>query len=218
LQHGHLHATRWQEGGHAAIAVVACGAIASHVAAVVGRRGWAVDVHPLPPLLHNRPERIAAAVEERVGDLRATHAAVAVAYADCGTYGALDELCARLGVPRLRGDTCYDTFAGAERMRELYEQEPGTYVLTDYLALSFDRSVIRELGLDRYPQLREEYFRHYRRVVWLAQHPVPRIRTAAERAAAYLRLPLEILDVGEAGLERELARLVLHPLGVGERP
>jgi Protein of unknown function (DUF1638) len=165
-------------------------------------------VHPLPPLLHNRPERIAAAVEQRVVDLRATHAAVAVAYADCGTYGALDEVCARLGVPRLAGATCYDVFAGAERMRELYAQQPGTYVLTDYLALSFDRSVIRELGLYRYPELREEYFRHYRRVVWLAQHPILRIRTAAERAAAFLRLPLEVVDVGEAGLEHELCRML----------
>src|SRR5688500_20371837 len=101
------------------VAVVACGAIAGHVAEIAARRGWPVDVHPLPPLLHNRPERIAAAVEERVVDLRASHAAVAVAYADCGTYGALDEVCARLGVPRLRGGTCYDVFAGRSEERRV---------------------------------------------------------------------------------------------------
>jgi hypothetical protein len=93
-------------------------------------------------------------------------------------------------------------------MRALLEQEPGTYVLTDYLALSFDRSVIGELGLDRRPELHADYFRHYRRVVWLAQHDAPRVRAAAERAAAYLRLPLEITVVGDAGLEQELAGLV----------
>ena len=175
---------------------------------MVARRGWPVDVHPLPPLLHNRPERIAAAVEERVAALGDAHAAVAVAYADCGTYGALDEVCARLGVPRLRGTTCYDVFAGTEAMRELLEQEPGTYVLTDYLALSFHRSVISELGLDRHPELREDYFRHYRRVVWLAQHPVPRVRAAAESAAAFLRLQLVEIDVGEQGLEREIERII----------
>jgi Protein of unknown function (DUF1638) len=188
--------------------VVACGAIAKHVTQIADRRGWLLDVHPLPPLLHNRPERIAAAVESALVELRGRYRAVAVGFADCGSYGALDEVCARLGVPRLPGAHCYDLFAGAERMRALLAEEPGTYVLTDYLALSFDRSVITELGLDRWPELHEEYFRHYRRVVWLSQHPTPRIRAAAERAAAFLRLPLQELTVGDQLLEAALAELL----------
>ena len=193
------------------VVVVACGAIAQHVTEVVRRRGWPVDVHPLPPLLHNHPERIAGAVEAAIGELADRYATVAVGYADCGSYGALDEVCARLGVARLPGAHCYDVFAGAERLRELLAAEPGTYLLTDYLALSFDRSVVAELGLDRYPELHEEYFRHYRRVVWLAQHPTPRTRAAAERAADYLRLPLEEIEVGDLLLEQALAELVGAP-------
>jgi uncharacterized protein DUF1638 len=189
--------------------VVACGAIARHVAEVAARRGWPVDVHPLPPLLHNRPERIAAEVERAVTRLRRRYARVAVGYADCGTYGALDEVCALLDVARLPGAHCYDVFAGAERFGALLAAEPGTYVLTDYLVTSFTRSVVVELGLDRYPELRDVYFGHYRRVVWLAQHPTPRLRVAAEHAAAQLGLPLETLVVGDALLEEALADLLM---------
>jgi hypothetical protein len=169
-------------------------------------------VHPLPPLLHNRPERIAAAVEDRVRDLRLRYGRVAVGYADCGTYGALDAVCARLDVPRLPGTDCYELFAGTERMRALLEAEPGTYVLTDYLATSFHRSVVVELGLDRYPALRDDYFGHYRRVVWLAQHPGARVRAAAHRAAGVLGLPLEEVVVGDALLEDALEMIGGYPI------
>jgi hypothetical protein len=193
------------------VAVVACGALARHVAEIAARRGWRVDVHPLPPLLHNRPERIAAAVESVFHDLQTRYHAVAVGFADCGTYGALDEVCERLGVRRLRGSHCYEVFAGPDRMRQLLSDEPGTYVLTDFLVRSFQRSVVSELGLDRFPELRDDYFGHYRRAVWLAQQPTPELRTAAQEAAARICLPLEVVIVGDGGLERELAALVNAP-------
>lgn len=136
---------------------------------------------------------------------------VAVGYADCGTYGALDDVCERLGVERLGGSHCYDVFAGAERMRQLLEAEPGTYVLTDFLVRSFRRTVVAELGLDRFPGLRDDYFRHYRRVVWLAQRPDPNLLAAAENAAERLGLPLEIVEVGDALLERELDEVLSRP-------
>jgi hypothetical protein len=193
------------------VGVIACGALAQDVERVAAGRGWPVDVHPLPPLLHNSPHRIAPMVRTLALELRDRYPALAVAYADCGTYGALDAVCAELGLARLGGSHCYDVLAGADRLRALFAREPGTYLLTDFLVRSFARTVVAELGLDRHPELREEYFRHYRRVVWLAQRPTPELTEAADAAARTLGLPLRVVPVGDAGLERQLAQMVSVP-------
>jgi hypothetical protein len=187
------------------VAVLACGALAADVRRTACRRGLDVDVHPLPALLHNRPERIAPAVASELERLRARYDAVAVAYADCGSYGALDAVLD--GVPRLAGAHCYDVLAAPE-VREALEAEPGTYLLTDFLARTFAHTVLRELGLDRHPELRDAYFGHYTRVLWLAQRPTPATRAAAERAAAAIGLPLEVREVGDAALDDALANLI----------
>lgn len=178
------------------------------MAEVVARHGWSVDIHPLPPLLHNHPEQIAVAVEPLVVALSASYDTVAIAYADCGTYGALDAVCARHGVRRLEGLHCYDVYGGADRMRAIFDEQAGTYVLTDFLVRSFRRTVIQELGLDRYPELRAEYFRHYTRVVWLAQDPDDELRALAADAAGALGLPLTELDLGLQGLDASLQELL----------
>lgn len=194
------------------MALVACGAIAAPAAEACSRHTWPVDVHPLPPLLHNQPQRIAGAVEELVVALQERYGRVVVGYADCGTYGALDEVCGRLAVERLPGLHCYDLYAGAPRIEEMLQAQPGTYLLTDFLVKSFSRTVIQELGLDRYPELRADYFRHYTRVVWLVQTRDPaelaELRTLAQAAAERIGLPLEVLPTGLSGLERALEALV----------
>ena len=188
-------------------AVIACGALAADVRRLARTRGWEVDVHPVPALLHNRPERIAPAVRAEVERLSESYERVLVAYADCGTYGKLDEVLEADGILRLPGQHCYDLFA-REEVREALEEEPGTYFLTDFLARTFEHTVLKELGLDRRPELRDDYFGHYRRVLWLAQRPTLGTKLAAERAAAAIGLPLEVREVGNTGLERALESLV----------
>jgi hypothetical protein len=174
-----------------------------------------MDVVPLPPLLHNHPARIAGEVERLVEELTDRYASVAVGYADCGTYGALDAVCERRGLARLEGLHCYDVYGGADRVAAMFESQPGTYVLTDFLVRSFERTVIAELGLDRYPELRDDYFAHYTRMVWLAQQPTEELQALAERAAERIGLPLTVVPTGHTGLERSLEKLLLAGAGAG---
>ncbi len=190
--------------------MIACGALGGHLRQIAARRGWELSIYNLPAILHNAPREIAPAAERLALTLQATGCQVALAYADCGTYGALDELVSRLGLARLPGLHCYDVLAGSERIRATLAAEPGTYLLTDFLVRSFKRSVIEPLGLDRYPELWPDYFGHYRRVVWLAQAQDQGLAEQAEAIAANFGLPLTRIEVGTARLEMALAELIAN--------
>jgi hypothetical protein len=192
----------------APVAVIACGALAGPVREIAARRGWPAEVHSLPAVLHNRPARIAPAVEQLATDLLGRGRRVAVAYADCGSYGALDGLCERLGLARLPGLHCYDVLAGPGRVAALLRAEPGTYLLTDFLVRGWSRLVLAELGLDRHPELWPDYFGHYRRLVWLAQDRDAGLDRAAAAIAASFGLPLTTIRTGTGGLERALGELI----------
>ena len=189
------------------IGVVACGAIATHIASIQEQFGLDLTIYPLPPLLHNSPEKIAREVDSLLNDIEGKHEKCVVAYADCGTYGALDKVIATHKVSRLRGNHCYDVFAGENEIKKIMEATPGTYFLTDFLVKSFHRSVIVELGLDIRPELRDDYFKHYRQVLWLAQDPSEELEAQARSAAELIGLPLVIRIVGEDGLTRQILNL-----------
>lgn len=190
------------------IGVVACGALATHIADIAAQERLDISIYPLPPLLHNRPEKIAGEVDALLSEIKSKHSKCAVAYADCGTYGALDTVIAVHGVKRLGGNHCYDIFAGSKKIEEIMESDAGTYFLTDFLVKSFHRSVMVELGLDKRPELRDDYFKNYSRVIWLVQVHTQELEVLAKQAAASIGLPLEIQNVGYGQLAEQVKELL----------
>jgi hypothetical protein len=185
--------------------VIACGALAHELVAVIRASGWPhMSVQCLPAELHNRPERITEAVRHKIRAARAGFARVFVAYGDCGTGGALDRMLDEEGVERIPGAHCYEFLAGSHAFERLSDEEPGTFYLTDFLLRHFDRLVIRGLGIDRHPHLAAQYFANYRRLVYLAQQPNAERLAAAQEAAERLGLAFESRHTGLTQLARAL--------------
>ncbi len=188
-------------------ALIVCGALAREVLALKDKYGWEAEVLGVPALLHNEPHKLPGAVRERIREARGRFERLVVVYGDCGTGGLLDRMLEREGVERVRGPHCYEMYADGT-FDSLMQEAPGTYFLTDYLVQSFEPLVIEGLGLDRYPQLRDEYFRNYTRCVYLAQTDSAELRAKAHWAAQQIGLPLEIRQVGYGALETRLVALM----------
>ena len=189
--------------------LIACGALAREIAALKRANGWnALEVRCLPAQLHNHPERIAPAVRAVIQANRDHYANVFVVYADCGTGGQLDAVLREEGIERLPGAHCYEFLATSEVFAQLADAEPGTFYLTDFLLRHFERLVIRPLGLDRHPELAGEYFRHYRRLVYLSQAPRAGAIEQAQRIAASFGFDFEHRFTGYGELGTRLAALV----------
>jgi hypothetical protein len=192
-------------------AFIICGALAREVMAIVERHGWAVDVFGIPAIDHMRPERIAPHVAQKFLAIRQRYDRVLVVYGDCGTRGALDEFLARHDLARIDGPHCYEMYGGAQ-FDALLAEEPGTFFLTDFLVRGFRGTIWRGLGLDRYPQLRDDYFQHYRRLVYLTQAQDDGLVAKAREIAVTLQLPLEVRHTGYGLLEQRLIDWMARPV------
>jgi len=194
------------------VLVLACGAIAREVLALIELNDWThVDLRCLPAQLHSRPERIPAAVDAKLTELAGRYERVFVAYADCGTGGALDPVLERHGVERLPGAHCYGFLAGNDAWDAMQDEEPATFYLTDFLARHFDALVVRALKLDTHPELLSLMFGNYRRLVYLAQTDDPELDRRAEEAAEFLGLDYERVRTGYGELVPSLTRFAREP-------
>ena len=199
----------FESGDRPGVLILACGAVAREVLAVIRLNGWThVDVRCLPAKLHSTPQKIAGAVDAKLTEIAGRYDRVFVAYADCGTAGALDAVLARHEVERLPGAHCYGFLAGNDAWDAMQEEEAGTYYLTDFLARHFEALVVRPYKLDVYPDLVQVMFENYKRVVYLAQTDDPALRDRARAAADFLGLAYEERRTGYGELVPSLTRFV----------
>lgn len=194
--------------GGGRILIVACGALAHEIVALRKRNDWQhLDLTCLPAILHNTPDQIPDAVERVVTENRARYDQIFVLYADCGTGGLLEQRCRDLGVQMMPGPHCYAFFQGVTDFLDHSADEFDAFYLTDFLVRQFDAFVWRPLGLDRHPQLRDTYFQHYQKLVYLAQTDQPDLDSKARDIATRMGLTYVRRATGYGQLETELAAL-----------
>lgn len=188
--------------------IIACGALAQELVTILKANDWQhVEIKCLPAKWHNTPEKITPAIAALINDTRGLYESTLVAYGDCGTGGQLDGLLARENIERLPGDHCYSFFAGEDIFAELAEEELGTFYLTDYLAANFERLILQDLGIKDHPELKEMYFGHYTRMLYLAQQPTPELKTLAQEAADALGLTYSYRETGLTPLEQSFKQI-----------
>ena len=183
--------------------VLGCGALVHDMLALIKQNPVleeAITLHCLPAKLHTTPQLIAPEVDRFLAKHAHKYDDIFVAYADCGTVGELDRVLEKYHAQRMPGAHCYEFFSGVETFQTMVDEELGSFFLTDYLVKNFDRLVVQGLGLDRFPELFDEYFKHYKRMIYIAQTQDPKLQQLAAQHAQSFGLEYVYRYVGIEGL------------------
>ncbi|MGJ8545455.1 MAG: DUF1638 domain-containing protein [Sulfitobacter sp.] len=190
------------------ILLIACGALAREILDLKALNGWShLDLTCLPAKYHLYPDKITDAVRSTVEKHRDAYEDIFVVYADCGTGGQLQTACETMGVQMVAGPHCYSFFEGNERFAKTSECEITTFYLTDFLVRQFDAFIMKPMGLDRHPELRDMYFGNYEKLVYQAQTDDPALTEKAKICAQTLGLAFERRFTGYGDLETALKTL-----------
>ncbi len=177
--------------------LIACGALARELLLLIETNNFEhLEITCLPASLHNHPEKIPEAMRSKIQEHRDDYDRVVALFADCGTGGLLDAVLREEGVERIHGAHCYEFYTGTSAFNDLSEQELGTFYLTDFIVRQFDTLIIKGLGMDRHPELRDMYFGNYKRLVYLAQTEDEDLIDQAKLAADKLGLEYEYVYTG----------------------
>lgn len=177
--------------------ILACGALAKEIVYLSKQLGQTADLQCLPAGFHNTPKKIVPGLKAILDERAEDYDRILIGYGDCGTGGGLDTLLESYdNAVRIPGAHCYAFFSGLRNFDAMMEEELGTFFLTDYLVQHFDTLIMKGMGLDRFPNLRDTYFEHYKKLTYLAQIEDKGLKVKAQEAALKLGLSFEYRLVG----------------------
>jgi len=189
------------------VLLIACGALAREIIDLIEVNHWsAYDVSCLPAKWHNTPGLIVDGVRNKIHAAKNNYEKIFVVYGDCGTGGLLDKMLKQEGVERIEGPHCYAFFSGKEMFARHEDDDITSFFLTDYLARHFEKLIWQGLGLHRHPQLYQDYFGNYKKLVYLAQTEDDDLKQKAKAAADKLQLQYEYRFTGYGELQSELTK------------
>lgn len=188
------------------VLVIACGMIAREVLAVREELGVEhLDITCLPAEYHYYPDRIPPALDQAISRAKNQgYRHIFVGYADCGTGGNLDRVCERHGVERIAGPHCFAFYQGLDAFARVEERDMMSFYMTDFLCRHFEAFFLKPLGLDRHPELIQDFFGNYAKLVYLAQTEDPELEKVAKDAARLLDLEYERRFTGYGDLQNAL--------------
>ncbi len=188
------------------VKVIACGAIAREIVDICQQRGLDhIDLTCLPAIWHIRPEKIAPGLKEKISQARNDgFVQIFIGYAECGTKGEIDKICAEEQISRLPGPHCYAFYTGVEKFMDTGDDDITSFYLTDLIARQFEAFIIEPMKFDKHPELIPMMFGNYKKLVYLAQTNDDELQAKAQWAANYLGLEYEYRFTGYGDLEPEL--------------
>ena len=185
---------------------IACAALGREVKAIIKKHGWNADFEAIDAKLHLYPNKIGPAVEERLKKSEGKYERRVVVYGHCGAFD-LDGILEKHGAVRPLGPHCYEMYGG-QHFADVLDEEPGTFILTDFLIHAWDKFVVQGLKIDKYPQLKELMFENYRQLLYYSQEEDDALIAKAQEIADWLKLPLVVEHVEYGDLERRLVAIM----------
>lgn len=159
----------------------------------------------LPARLHLKPAELKKRLQRKINRAQAKGERIICLYGEC--FPDIDNFCKQHRIIKVPGSYCYEMLLGHERFKQLVGETTGTYFLEEDLIINFEDCCVEPLELQD-DEIRQQYFEHYKRLLYIRQPSDLDLVPRASELAQFLGLSLEIQDADYSHIDKTLTELL----------